>query len=374
MEPLITCTNVCKRIRQFRLDGIEFSLEPGYILGVIGQNGAGKSTLVQLILGGYYLDKIDTRHQVKKDVEGVIQQKELELRSPLLGDKWITPAEGDILIDGYSMRYHANEGKQRLAYVLSDCPFSMQLSGLENAKLYGTCYEGWQQEVFLKKSKEFGLDLGLPLRKLSKGQHILYQLSFALACDARLYIMDEPTANLDVSYRQLILDTMQELVETGEKSVIYVTHLLEDLEQVGDYILWIEQGRQVFFGEKEELLNSFCILTGTQKQFQYVEQMKPDAFLTAEYRPHASEGLVRGTGDNLPLVLDKRKPTLEELMFFYQDYYKKNKANLFLAGTEEEEIEETRDKPKKQYRFESDKTWESTGSEEKRGHFESPFD
>ena len=372
MEPLITCTNVRKHIRQFNLDGINFSLEPGYILGVIGRNGAGKSTLVQLILGGYYMDEVNTQSLVNEDMRGSYQQGKLELRSPL-SDKRITAAEGDIIIDGFSMRYHPNEGKQRLAYVLGDCPFSMVMSGLENARLYGTCYDRWHQDVFLKKSEEFGLDLRLPLKKFSKGQCILYQLAFAIACDAKLYVMDEPTANLDVSYRQILLDTMQELVEGGEKSVIYVTHFLEDLEQVGDYILWLEEGRQVLFGEKEELLDSYRILTGTEKQFRYVEQERPDAFLAVEYQPHSSQGLVRGTGKDLPLALDIRRPTLEELLFYYHIYYKKCKANLFGEEAPGQANKRSDNKSKKQYQFETDKEGENRYQEE-RAHFESPFD
>lgn len=367
MKPLISCTNVCKRIRQFYLDGIEFSLEPGYILGVIGRNGAGKSTLMQLILGGYFMDAVRSRQLIDEDMRGSYKQGRLELRSPL-SDKRITPVEGDIVIDGFSMRYHPSEAKQRMAYVLSDCPFSMVMSGLDNARLYGTCYDRWQQEQFLNKCGEFGLDVNLPLKKYNKGQRILYQLAFAIACNAKLYIMDEPVSNLDVSYRQLILDTMQELVEGGDKSVIYVTHLLEDLEQVGDYILWLEEGQQVLFGEKEELLNSYRILTGTSKQFRYVEQAKPDAFLSVEYQPHASQGLVKGTGEDLPLILDSRRPTLEELLVFYHAYYKNQKAKLVW--------EEENEKPHKTGKHcQLDGNEKDKGSyQEKRVHFESPFD
>lgn len=367
MEPLISCTNVCKRIRQFYLDGIEFSLEPGHILGVIGKDGAGKSTLMQLILGGYYMDEVRSRQMVIEDMKGSYQQGQLELRSSL-SDERITPAEGDIVIDGFSMRYHSSEAKQRLAYVLSECPFSMVMSGLDNAKLYGTCYDRWQQELFLQKCEEFGLDVRLPLKKFTKGQCILYQLAFAIACDAKLYIMDEPILNLDVPYRQLILDTMQRLVEGGDKSIIYVTHFLEDLEQVGDYILWIEEGRQVLFGEKEELLNSYRILTGTEKQFRYIEQIKPDAFLAVQYLPHASQGLVRGTGKDLPLTLDSKRPTLGELLLFYHVYYKKQKERMF----QEEKKGQSHNK-RKVYHSERNEEGEN-GSQENRVHFESPFD
>lgn len=326
MEPILKCTNVCKRIKQFRLEGIHFSLEPGYILGIIGENGAGKSTLLQLILGGYQMDTIRTR-ELKK-------QYSMEMIS---NQGCITNMMGDIEVGGYSVRYHSNEAKRLLAYVLHDCPFSMVMTAKENAQIYGKSYDTWKQEVFEKRCQEYGIPLDKPLRNLSKGQQILFQFAFALSYDARLYIMDEPAGNLDVAYHQMFLDVMQELVEDGTKSVIYVTHQLEDLEQIGDYILWMDEGRQILYGEKEKILDEYRIISGSEKQLRYIEKNAPGTLLVTHIQPHTSEAFLRGNGGNLPIKLKMRKPTLEELLYYYNQYQSEHHQSLFAEGEAGEE-------------------------------------
>ena len=236
MEYILECQNVSKSFKEFRLTDINFSLEPGYILGLIGENGAGKSTLVQLILGGYRMDKVTTMAGRK----GVNETSQF--------------ATGEIKVAGNSMRYYPNLAKEEMAYVLNKCPFSMVMTPKENAKLYGTCYKSWKQEVFERYCETYQVPLNKPLRKLSKGQQIMFQLAFALSHDAKLYVMDEPTGNLDVNHHQIFLDKMQELVEDGTRSVVYVTHQLEDLEQIGDYILLLHEGKQGVYEDKETLL------------------------------------------------------------------------------------------------------------------------
>ena len=315
-EYILECENVCKSFKGFRLADITFSLEPGYILGLIGENGAGKSTLLQLILGGYRMDAAET----------VARRKE---SNPLLTRQ----ATGEIIVAGNSMRFQPNLAKEELAYVLNTCPFSMVMTAKENAKMYGTCYKKWNQLTFEQYCNEYQVPMDKPLRKLSKGQQILFQLAFALSYDAKLYVMDEPAGNLDVNYHQIFLDKMQELVEDGTRSVIYVTHQLEDLEQIGDYILWLHKGKQLYYDDKESLLGRYTIISASEKELRYIKQMMPGMPMIENIQEHVSEAMIRGTVKELPLNVPRRTPTLEELMFYYS-LYEKDKG---LAVFDEEE-------------------------------------
>lgn len=92
---------------------------------------------------------------------------------------------------------------------------------------------------------------------MSKGQQIKLQLAFVLSYDAKVYIMDEPAGNLDVEFRKQFYETVRNLVKDGTCSVIYITHLVEEMEHITDYLLWIDEGRQRYYGTLEELLDRY---------------------------------------------------------------------------------------------------------------------
>jgi ABC-2 type transport system ATP-binding protein len=238
---------------------------------------------------------------------------------------------GDITIDGYSMELYSDSAKQRLAYVLEECPFSLRMTAQDNGKLYGECYDTWNWDTFRTQCERFAIPMDGALNRLSKGERVLFQLAFALSYDAKLYVMDEPTAGLDASYQQILLDAMQEIVEDGTRSVIYVTQKLADFEQIGDYVLWLKRGKQVLFEEKEKLLDGYRILHGTEKQLRYIGKREPERLLITRYLPHGSEAFVRASAKPYALKLDERKPTLEELLYYCDAYHKKYYKHLISA-------------------------------------------
>ena len=97
------------------------------------------------------------------------------------------------------------------------------------------------------------------LEELSKGQQIKMQLAFAKARDAKVFVLDEPAGNLDVKFREEFYNQMRNLVQDGQRSIVYVTHLVEELEQIADYVLWLEEGTQKAFCSMEELLDMYCL-------------------------------------------------------------------------------------------------------------------
>ena len=100
----------------------------------------------------------------------------------------------------------------------------------------------------------------LPIKKLSKGQGIRQQLAFALSYDAELYIMDEPNANLDIGFKDSFYKTLRELVSDGMHSIIYVSHLVEEMEQFADHLLWLHKGRIEYCGSIDNLKDTYQVL------------------------------------------------------------------------------------------------------------------
>lgn len=177
---------------------------------------------------------------------------------------------GDVFLEGYSLKAQPVQYKERLAFVLQENPFSMKLSAKDNGFLYGDYYREFDKEYYEKLCKDYAVPFDIPLKKLSKGEQIKMQLAFALSYEAKLYIMDEPAGNLDVRFRRDFYDIMRGLVQDGDKSILYVTHLVEELETLADYMLWIDKGEQKYFGTLEALLDEHILENGRRATLKEV--------------------------------------------------------------------------------------------------------
>lgn len=245
METLVECRNVTKQREQFVLDSISFELKPGYIMGVIGRNGTGKTTLLQTMMGSLRLDCVE-------------------------GKVGSLPKEGmDVQINGVSILKDVRAYKEQFAYVLNETPFAQGMGALANGKLFGKYYRSFDLDKYRGLLEEFGVPPKNALMKLSAGQQIRQQLAFALSYDAKVYFFDEPTSNLDVEFRDAFYKHIREIVSDGTKSVIYASHLVEEMEEFADYILWLESveesgsrkcGRERYFGTIDDLKNSYRIV------------------------------------------------------------------------------------------------------------------
>lgn len=248
MEPILQCKNISKKIGRFYLQNINFQLEPGYILGVIGRSGAGKSTLVRILLGSYPLCRYP------KDVSWTTKET-----------KAMEENKGDAEICGYSIKEQSKEYKEQVAFILHENPFRMTCSVKENGSYFGSFYKAFDMRKYKVLCAEYEVPFEKRLEELSKGQQIKMQLAFAKARDAKVFVLDEPAGNLDVKFREEFYDQMRNLVQDGQRSIVYVTHLVEELEQIADYVLWLEEGTQKAFCSMEELLDMYWLYEGPEE-------------------------------------------------------------------------------------------------------------
>ena len=160
---MLLVEELSKRIGSFQLDNINLHLPKGYIMGLIGENGAGKTTFIRCLLETYRRDY------------------------------------GRVWIDGINLEEDEAGAKAALGVVLEASLYEENMSGIENARVYGKLFPKFDEELFLDYMKRFGVDSNKKLKKLSKGMEIKFQIAFALSHDAKLLIMDEPAGNLDES-------------------------------------------------------------------------------------------------------------------------------------------------------------------------------
>lgn len=277
MRPLLEVTRLNKQIGTLHLQDISFTLEPGYIFGLIGRNGAGKTSLIRTLLNLYRKDS------------------------------------GSIVVNGCPMDTMEHEAKDQIGFVLDEFLFEEKMSISANGKYFGAAYSKYDHELFLKFCARFGLDLKKKTGHLSKGQKTRFQLAFALSHQAKLFIMDEPAAGLDPLFRRELTDYMQELVEDGTRSVLFSTHLTADLDRISDYIALLDRGQMYFCMDKEDLLERYVLLKGTREEICALHSPK---IIAAVHEPFGSTALAEYPEPSLAEGLVSVHPSIAELLFY----------------------------------------------------------
>lgn len=215
-----------KKYKGFALEQITFELPKGFICGYVGQNGAGKTTTLDLIT-----------HQKKADA-------------------------GTVKIDG--MEYHENpkKYKEMIGYVCDKCYFPNDFNLLDVKRVLKDFYETFQEEKFMKLCRKWDLPEKKKVKDYSRGMTIRLMFAGILARDTKLLILDEATNGLDPVVKQEILEILQDYIQDGERSVLFSTHILSDLEEIADYIFFLHDGKKVFFDTKEEIAEKYLLVKG----------------------------------------------------------------------------------------------------------------
>ncbi|MBQ9361806.1 MAG: ATP-binding cassette domain-containing protein [Bacteroidaceae bacterium] len=180
-------------------------LEQNCIYGLLGENGMGKSTLLYLMMG------------------------------------LLHPQEGSIRVDGMEARARKAEMLEQM-YIVPETFELPRMRFMNYVETYRPFYEKFSMEVLEQCMSEFNLPLTCNVQELSMGEKKKVLMSFALACNTRYLLMDEPTNGLDVpskrQFRKVIASNMNE-----ERTIIIATHQLHDVEQLLDHILILKNSQ-----------------------------------------------------------------------------------------------------------------------------------
>jgi ribose transport system ATP-binding protein len=219
MSIAVRFENVVKEFGSVRvLHGVSFDLTPGRVYGLLGENGAGKSTLMK-ILGGYEL---------------------------LTG--------GDLLVDGEARKFESSREAEAAGIVLIHQEFNLaeDLTISQNIFLGHEKKRGWwlDDAAMRAESARVLAQVGLnrnpdtPVRQLIVAEKQLVEIAKALARNARLLIMDEPTATLTPGETEALFRLMDKLKADGV-TIIYISHKLDEVERTTDEIIVMRDGRFV---------------------------------------------------------------------------------------------------------------------------------
>lgn len=223
---LLEVKNLSKHYKGFDLKDISFTLPKGFIMGYVGANGSGKTTTLNLITG------------ILKGTDGEVQ------------------------IDGLSREEDVQAYKEKIGYVGDESYFPDHFKIKHIRTILKDFYPTFSADQFNGFIRDWNLPENKLIKDFSRGMKVMLMFASVLARDTKLLVLDEATNGLDPVMRTEILKLLQEYVMDGERSVIFSTHILSDLEQIADYIYFIHRGRTVLYDAKDELIESFLLVKG----------------------------------------------------------------------------------------------------------------
>lgn len=268
--------NASKKYEHFHLKNVSFQLEKGYIMGFIGSNGAGKTTTIKSILNLVRLDS------------------------------------GEIHIMGKNMGQHEVELKQEIGSAFGDINFYTRTKVKTLTDVIKRFYKNWDDDTYRKYLKKFNLIEDKKISELSTGMKVKYSLALALSHGAKLLILDEPTSGLDPVARDNLLDIFRELVQDGEISILFSTHITSDLEKCADYITFIHNGEIINSAEKEEFVDAYRLLNGKKEQLDMIK----DRLISYKVNSFGFTGLIHTKDFDSSLDVKSAIPNLEEIMIY----------------------------------------------------------
>lgn len=226
---IVTVGELCKNYPSFRLDNVSFSLEQGKISGFIGRNGAGKTTTIKSMLGLVSFDS------------------------------------GEISCFGMPFRGNENEIKKRTGYSTGAVGWYGRKKIGDIASVTKRFYDSWDENAYRRYLEMFGLDENKTPSGLSEGMKVKFNLALALSHKAELLILDEPTSGLDPFSRNELLSVFRDIGNEGT-AVFFSTHIISDIENCADKIIYISDGRIKAECSKSEFRDRFSMNGETLEQ------------------------------------------------------------------------------------------------------------
>lgn len=285
-ENAIEISGLRKCYDGFTLDNISFDVPKGSIMGFIGQNGAGKSTTMKAIL-----------NIIKTD-------------------------GGSIKLLGMDHIKDEAQIKECIAAVFDECPFHDSFKAKQINILFRGLYQNWDEKQFFDYLDRFHLPRKKKIGEFSKGMKMKMQIAAALSHKARLLIMDEPTTGLDPVVRNEILDVFREYLNDENNSILLSSHITSDLDKIADCVTFIDNGKLLLTGYKDEILESHGLMKCSKEDYNEIDTGDIISARINEYSVDIMVSDREKMSKKYSGILIE-KTNLEEIMLFYVNRSKK---------------------------------------------------
>lgn len=204
MSELLICKNLTKKYGSVTaLDDVNITLESGKIVGLLGPNGSGKTTLIKILNG------------------------------------LLTPTEGRVLIDN---EVPGVESKKIVAYLPDNSYLNTWMTVRQIVDYFKDFYADFREELAYQMLERLSISPDHKLKSLSKGNKEKVCLILTMSRNAKLYVLDEPIAGVDPAARDYVISTIINNYNP-DATVLISTHLISDIEQVLDEVVFIQDGK-----------------------------------------------------------------------------------------------------------------------------------
>jgi ABC-2 type transport system ATP-binding protein len=220
------------------LDGVDFTIEPGRIVGLIGPNGAGKTTALKAILG-------------------------------------LTPFTGELKVLGLDPRSQRDALMREVCFMADVAVLPRWLKVRQALDYCSGVHPRFQRAIaedFLAKTD---IRMGSRVRELSKGMVTQLHLALVMAIDARLLVLDEPTLGLDILYRKQFYDSLLNDYFDRKRTIVVTTHQVDDIQNVLTDLMFIDRGRILLDCSMEEFESRYMEVMVRAEDLAAARAFKP---------------------------------------------------------------------------------------------------
>lgn len=287
IKNVVELKDVTKDYGDFKLDQVSFTVPEGSVCGFIGQNGAGKTTTIKLMLD-----------VIKAD-------------------------QGEIRLFGENIEKDSARLREDIGVVFDEMGFHEFMTGRDINIMMKNIYKNWDEDVFFDYLKRFSLPSRKKCGDFSRGMRMKLQIAVALSHHAKLLIMDEPTSGLDPIVRNEMLQIFREYVIEEDHTILLSSHITGDLEKLADEVVFINAGKIVLAGNKDDILEKHGLLKCKKSE---LEKISAPLIVNVQPGTFGVEVLVndRKACEKLYPQMVIEPATLEDIMLFYVNKDSKN--------------------------------------------------
>ncbi len=294
MESILTAAGLVKKYPKFTLGELDLEIPKGFSTALIGANGAGKTTLIDALCG-------------------VIRK-----------------TAGEVTYFGSEKDIDREEVRERIGYCASQGFFPASWKPKDIAVSMELAFRGFDRERFNKLCEEMDVDnehsrKPVNMLKQSDGNRMRIALAAVFARKTELLILDEPGSSLDPLMRDGLCDRLRDYLDegNGEKSVLFSTHNIADMENAADHVIFMDKGRIIERGFVEDLKEKYIIVRGEPADYDKAKEH----MLSHNVNRTTFEGLALAENSRLfgELSAVCERPNLQQLSVGLLKYAEENR-------------------------------------------------
>ena len=226
VEPVISCEHLTHYYGKRKIyEDLNFTVEPGRIVGLLGKNGTGKTTTINILMG------------------------------------YLKPQSGRCTLFGEDVQHISPETRRRIALLLEGHVQYSYMSIGQVEKFYSAFYPKWNRDAYYGLMEKLKVAPGQKIARMSNGQRSQVALGLILAQNADLLVLDDFSLGLDPGYRRPFCEYLRDYAKAEGKTVFLTSHIIQDLEKLVDEVIIMDYGNILVQKEAAALMGEYPGMT-----------------------------------------------------------------------------------------------------------------